>query len=182
MAIAPGTYDLGPHNGRLTIRTSRQGAAQKAGHDLLIEVQTWGATAQIAADPTQSVLEFTADARSLNVLEGTGGLKALSDKDKRDIAKTIDKEVLKGSTIAFRSTSVRPEDDGRLHVTGDLELAGGSNLIAFDLAESGGRLTGSAVVKQTKWGMKPYTALFGALKVADEVQVTIDAQLGAAAG
>lgn len=177
MALQPGTYALGPHSGRLTIRTSRQGAAQKAGHDLVIEVQTWGATVEIAPDITRSVFEFTADSRSLNVLEGTGGLKALTEKDKRDIVKTIDKEVLKGTPIAFRSTSVRPEDDGRLHVTGDLELGGGSNLIAFDLAESGGRLTGSAVVKQTTWGMKPYTALFGALKVADEVVVAIDAEL-----
>ena len=39
------------------------------------------------------------------------------------------------------------------------------------------RVTGAAVLKQTDWGMKPYTALFGALKVADEVRVEIDAEL-----
>ena len=38
-------------------------------------------------------------------------------------------------------------------------------------------MTGSAVVTQTEWGMKPYSALFGALKVADEVRVEIDARL-----
>ncbi len=38
-------------------------------------------------------------------------------------------------------------------------------------------MTGTAVVKQTEWGMKPYSALFGALKVADEVRVEIDAAL-----
>ena len=38
-------------------------------------------------------------------------------------------------------------------------------------------MTGAAVVKQTEWGMKPYTALFGTLKVADEVRVEIDAGL-----
>lgn len=180
MTIQPGTYDLGPHNGRLTLRTTRQGAAAKAGHDLLIEVQTWGATAQIAPDPAQSVLEFTADSRSLNVLEGTGGLKPLSDKDKRDIVKTIDQEVLKGTPIAFRSTAVRPDADDRLHVTGDLELNGASNLIAFDLTVGDGRLSGSATVTQSKWALKPYSALFGALKLADDVIVTIDAQLAAA--
>ena len=31
------------------------------------------------------------------------------------------------------------------------------------------------MVKQTDWGIKPYSALFGALKVADEVEVAIDA-------
>ena len=39
-------------------------------------------------------------------------------------------------------------------------------------------MTGSATVKQTEFGMKPYSALFGALKVADEVTVAIDAKLG----
>jgi hypothetical protein len=33
------------------------------------------------------------------------------------------------------------------------------------------------VVKQTAFGMKPYSALFGALKVADEVTIAIDAKL-----
>jgi hypothetical protein len=38
-------------------------------------------------------------------------------------------------------------------------------------------VTGTAVVKQTDFGIKPYTALFGALKVADDVRVEIDAAL-----
>ena len=41
-------------------------------------------------------------------------------------------------------------------------------------AAEDGRLTGTATVKQSDWGMKPYSALFGALKVADEVEVAID--------
>jgi len=31
------------------------------------------------------------------------------------------------------------------------------------------------MVKQTDWGIAPYSALFGALQVADEVEVVIDA-------
>ena len=34
-----------------------------------------------------------------------------------------------------------------------------------------GTLSASATLKQTDWGMKPYSALFGALKVADEVEI-----------
>ena len=60
---------------------------------------------------------------------------------------------------------------------GDLTLFGATRPIAFELALAGGRVTGAAVVKQTEWGMKPYSALFGALKVADEVRVEIDAAL-----
>ena len=39
-----------------------------------------------------------------------------------------------------------------------------------------GSLKASAVIKQSDWGIKPYSALFGALKVADEVDVALDAQ------
>jgi polyisoprenoid-binding protein YceI len=40
-----------------------------------------------------------------------------------------------------------------------------------------GRFSGEATIKQSDWGMKPYSALFGTLKVADEVRVAIDGRL-----
>ena len=36
----------------------------------------------------------TIDARSIQILEAVGGMKSLSDKDRRDIAKNIDEKVL----------------------------------------------------------------------------------------
>lgn len=178
MAIQPGTYELGPQDGTLVIRTGKGGAASKAGHNLLIRVERWGATARFEQDLANSVLELTADSTSFTVLEGTGGIKSLSDEEKDGIAQTVNQEVLKGTPISFRSTAVRPDSDTRLHVTGDLELANGINLIAFDLdVADDGQVRGRATVKQTDWGMKPYSALFGTLKVADEVGVEIDAKL-----
>jgi polyisoprenoid-binding protein YceI len=177
MAIEAGTYALSPDSGTLAVRTGRGGAIAKAGHDLLIEVGSWGATMEIGADPAQSVLELTADSGSMRVLEGTGGIQSLGEDDKQGISQTIDQEVLKGTAIAFRSTSVTTVSEDRLSVTGDLELAGGINPVTFELAFDGARVIGSATVKQTAWGMKPYTALFGTLKVSDEVEVTIDAEL-----
>jgi polyisoprenoid-binding protein YceI len=178
MAIQPGTYELGPQDGKLVVRTGKGGAASKAGHNLLIEVERWSATAQFADDLSQSVLELTADSTSFSVKEGTGGVKSLDDDDKAGIAQTINQEVLKGTPISFKSTAVRPDGDDWLHVTGDLELVNGVNLIAFDLSVSeDGRISGRATVKQTEWGMKPYTALFGTLKVNDDVGVELDAKL-----
>jgi hypothetical protein len=176
----PGTYALGPENGKLTVRTGKSGAAARAGHDLLIDVTSWRATLQLGAELAETQLELTADSHSLRVLEGSGGLQSLADDDKAGIQQTIDEEVLTGSAIAFRSTAVQAAPDKRLSVTGQLELAGASSSIAFDLQlADDGRLTGRASFKQSDWGMKPYSALFGTLKVADEVQVTIDAQLPA---
>ncbi len=165
---------FGPDNARLTIQTGRKGAASKAGHDLLMEVGSWQATLDPDAQPA---LTLTADSRSLRVVEGTGGVKGLDDDDKANIAKTIDDDVLKGCAIEFRSNQLERLPSDSLRVTGELELAGRRNQVTFDLHVRDGALAGSAVVKQTDFGMKPYTALFGALKVADEVTVAIDGKL-----
>jgi hypothetical protein len=59
-------------------------------------------------------------------------------------------------------------------------LAGARQPNDFKLAVSDdGRLTATATVTQTAHGIKPYTALFGTLKVSDDVRVSIDARIGA---
>jgi len=169
---AVSTYTLGPQDGTLSVRTGRTGSVAKAGHDLLIRVTAWSATLDLDAPS----LTLDADATSLRVREGTGGVKPLDDDDLANIETTIEDEVLHRHDISFRSISARLDGDN-LSVTGDLTLAGTTRPIAFELALTDGRVTGAAVVKQTDWGMKPYTALFGTLKVADEVRVEIDAAL-----
>ena len=105
MAIAPGTYTLGPADGTLTVRTGKGGAAAKAGHNLVIEVTAWQATLDLA-DPASAAVALTADARSLRVRSGSGGISPLGDEEKASIAQSIDEDVLKGGAIAFRSRAV----------------------------------------------------------------------------
>ena len=177
MRLQAGTYRLGPDDGTLVVRTGRTGAAAKAGHDLVIEVTAWVATLQVGESPAETSVELEADATSLDVREGSGGMQPLGDDDKSNIRTTIDDDVLKGQAIAFRSTAVIGAD-GQLTVEGELTLAGSTRPLAFDLAVGDdGRVSGAAVVKQTDWGIKPYSTLFGALKVADEVRIEIDAAL-----
>ena len=178
--VAAGTYTLGPADGELTVATGKGGAAARAAHDLSILVARWEARVQLADDPAETTLSLTADPRSLRVLDGTGGMTALGDDDKEGITQTIDDEVLRGTAISFRSTRVFGDGgSGRLHVVGDLELGSRTNSIEFvlDFAD-GGHLTATTTVTQTAHGIKPYTALFGTLKVSDDVRVSIDARLG----
>ena len=179
MKIPSGSHKLGPESAALTVKTARTGAAAKAGHDLVIDVTTWGATLDVGEDSAPTAITLEVDATSLRVRDGTGGMKALTDDDKLSIKKTIDDEVLHREQIKFHSTQVQSAGDGtRIRVEGQLELAGKTHPIAFDLATGrDGRLTGSATVRQTNWGIKPYSALFGALRVADEVEVVFDAGL-----
>lgn len=172
MSIPAGEYIFGPDNASLKVLTLKAGAAAKAGHNLTIEVGSWNARLTVG-DGEDLNLALTADSRSLRVLDGTGGVKSLTEDDKADIQKTIDKEVLRGCEIEFRSTSISGSPE-LFTIQGELELAGRWHALSFDLATASGRLSGTATVKQTDWGIKPYSALFGTLKVVDEVQVVID--------
>ncbi len=173
MSIPEGSHTIGPSNGSLRVKTGREGAASKAGHDLTLEVTTWEATVEGGDSPS---IKLTADPTSIDVREGTGGAKKLGDGDKQDIRKTIDKDILKQQHITFTSTSCQ-RTNGGLTVSGDLQLVGTTKPVSFELSESGGTVTGTATVKQSDWGIKPYSALFGALKVDDEVQVVVEGQL-----
>jgi len=179
VAIPAGRYALGPDDGTLSVRTHRTGAAAMAGHNLLFHVTSWEAVLVVGEDPADVVIEVNVDGGSLRVQEGSGGVQSLSDDQKAEIEQTVDNEVLRGEQISFESTSVRADGDG-LRVEGDLTLHGTTRPLGFDVAMTGdGTLGATAVIKQTDWGMKPYSTLFGALKVVDEVEVGIDARLGA---
>ena len=156
------------------MRTERTGAAAKAGHDLLIHVLSWEATLDVG-DSTSIALDV--DPTSLSVREGTGGMQPLGYEDKANIEQTIDDEVLLRKSIEFRSTSVQPADGG-LRVEGELTLVGETRPLTFDVAVGeGGKVSSRVVLTQSKWGMTPYSGLFGALKVADDVEVAIEAAL-----
>ena len=152
------------------------GAAAKAGHDLLLHVTSWEATLEVGEGSSPSSLVFDADSSSLRVLQGTGGMQPLSDDDKASIEETIDAEILLRTELAFRSTTVEVRTDGSaLDVAGELTLVGVTHPVAFEIAAgSDGALAAKIVLTQSDWGMKPYSALFGALKVADEVEVEVD--------
>jgi hypothetical protein len=174
--IAPGTHVLGPESGTLAVLTGKGGAAAMAGHNLILRVTRWSATIEAGEE---IAFALTADSRSLRVIRGTGGMMPLGDEEKAGIAQTIDEEVLRGGEIAFRSTEVEAAEGGaRLRVTGQLGLLGFWHETSFALAVTGdGRLAGNARIKQSDWRIKPYSALFGTLKVADVLDVVIDARV-----
>ena len=179
LGIPEGTHTFGPENGVIWIKTGRAGAAAQAGHDLLIQVTAWQGTLEVGADPAQTSIALDVDATSLRVRDGVGGMQALGDDDKASIEETIDDEVLKRVNIEFRSTAVQiPADGSRIMVQGALTLVGNVRPLDLELeVADDGKLSGSAVIKQTDWGMTPYSTLFGALKVADEVEVVFNASL-----
>jgi hypothetical protein len=169
MSIPEGTHSIGPSNGSLKVKTGREGAAAKAGHDLVLGVNSWDATIEGGDSPS---IKLTADPGSIEVIEGKGGAKPLSDKDKADIKKSISSKVLGSSQISFQSSEV---NDGA--AKGDLSIAGSSSSVNVPLNVSGDKISGSITLSQSEFGIKQFKALMGALKVSDQVTVEFEGSL-----
>jgi hypothetical protein len=159
-------------DGTLLVRTYREGLAARAGHDLVLAVTRWRATLD------DGTLELTADPRSLEVREALHGIAPLTERDRDAIQRNIDEKVLRGAPIAFRAAGVRiPAGPASFEVAGELALAGATRplAVALDVAADG-RVSGTATVVQSDWGIKPYRGLMGALKLRDAVEVAVDVQ------
>jgi polyisoprenoid-binding protein YceI len=174
MAVAAGEYEIGPPTGRLLVRTFRQGVAAKAGHDLLIEVAGWEGRVTVPADSAaQPAVSVRVDLGTLQVLEGTGGVKPLSEGDKKQIRETMHKvlQVDRDRYATFTSTGAEVQGDSAV-VEGDLALFGQTHPLRLDVRQrDDGTVAGTASVVQTQWGIKPYTGFFGALKLRDAVDI-----------
>jgi polyisoprenoid-binding protein YceI len=175
-------YDVGPRHGRLLLRTTRQGLAATAGHDLTIEVTRWRGEIVIAEDdPAAGSVNVTAETGSLRVVEGTGGVVPLTERDKREIARNAYKvlDAAKTPEATFTSTRITATTtDGT--VEGTLSLRGRAQPLTLQVTALGdGRYRATGTVVQTRYGIKPYSAFFGALKLADAVQVEAELDLTA---
>ncbi|MDR8414116.1 YceI family protein [Nonomuraea sp. 3-1Str] len=178
MSIAAGSYTLGPESGRLLVHTTRTGIGAKAGHDLTIEVTRWRGEATVA--PSRSSVTVEIDAESLEVRKGTGGVKPLTSSDRQEIEKIVREKILhtaRHPTITFRSTRVDGTAES-FRVEGELSIVGATRPVAVRGSVAEGRAHGSAVIAQSRWGIRPYSALFGTLKLSDEVEVRFDVSLG----
>ena len=176
-----GALRLGPDSGRVVIKTGRAGLAARAGHDLTLELTRWSATVTVPDDGVAgAVVTAELDLGSLTVLEGTGGAKPLSDKDRRDILNTAGKILGRGQA-RFASTRIIPAASGGA-IEGTLTLGGTTKPARLQLVSRGpGQYRGTATVRQTDHGITPYTGFFGALKLKDEVTVELEADLTRAA-
>ena len=177
--ISSGTYEVGPSQGTLQLHTGREGVAKKVGHDLVIEAKRWTAKVNVDGDDlTRSTASVTVDTRSLEVVSGTGGAKPLSDKDRKDIKENIDKKVLKTDKfpdITFQSSRVESKGADKATVHGDLTIMGTARPASMDIVVTGNKANGTMTLRQSDWGIKPFSALMGALKLADQLTITVEA-------
>lgn len=180
MAVHAGRYQLGTDRGQLILHTGREGLGARAGHDLTIDVRRWWGELTVRDDQSPANLEARIDLNSLTVLEGTGGAKPLTDRDRREIAVTA-RKVLgadRHPEATFAATEFWPGQDGGGTIAGTLRLAGVSRPLRLTVTSTGpGRYHATGSVVQSEYGITPYRGFFGALKVRDAVDVTLDVDL-----
>jgi polyisoprenoid-binding protein YceI len=118
------------------------------------------------------------DAKSLAVLD-----QKVSDEDRTKIFNSMHNEVIESAKypkIAFKSVSVGDvkqtgSDSYSFTLSGDLTLHGVTKRIAVPvnvkITPQQLRATGKYALKQTDYGIKPYSAAGGTIKVKNEVVV-----------
>jgi polyisoprenoid-binding protein YceI len=179
VADLTGTHELGPGAGRVLVKTGREGLAARVGHDLTLEITRWSAQVTVPAVDTGESVTLTAelDLGSLAVRAGTGGAKPLTDRDRRDIQNQARKILGNAARASFTSTrvfeSASPSGGGAIE--GTLTMNGASRSTRLQVTSPRpGRFLGSTFIRQTDFGITPYSGFFGALKLRDEVTVEFE--------
>ncbi len=173
------TWTLDASDGELLIHTGVTGRAARMGHRLTIAMTRWHATvAWAGAEPAG--LELVVEADSLEVLRGEGGVKGLSAPEKALARSNALKSLDAGRfpDIRFVADTIDEIEDG-YRISGALHIRGKSRERTVDLGtEDLGdtwRMSAHTVVRQSDYGVKPYSLLMGSVKVADDVTLSFTA-------
>ncbi|MEK6636073.1 MAG: YceI family protein [Planctomycetota bacterium] len=185
MPLKSGNYNLTANSGNLCVYTYKEGFLSAVAHDLLIEATNFTINLNVpAAGSNSTSVQAEIQANSLKVMcamkDGQRHPDTLKDKDKTDIEEATSKDVLhpaKYPTINFRSTGIQ-ENEGVYRVKGDLTLHGVTRPLEFDVkTTTGSDLKGKVTILQKDFGIKPYKALLGTLKVKNEVDIAFELSL-----
>ena len=127
-------------------------------------------------DSASSSVELRVNASKVRVLDAE-----VSDGTKAKIQATMQSaqvlDVDHFPEIHFQSTGVEPSGTDRWVVHGNLDLHGQTHPISFEVALKDGLYQGTAVLKQTGFGITPVKIAGGTVKVKDEVKVAFSIAL-----
>lgn len=173
------TWTIGPSDGELTLRTGVAGRAARMGHRLTIAMRRWHAT--VTWDNHEPVAaDLTVEVESFDVLRGEGGVKGLSGPEKGLVRVNAMKamDASRFPTIRFVAGTVE-RGDGGYRLTGELAIHGQTHGHVIDLrTEDVGdswRMSAESTVRQSDYGITPYSLLMGSVQVADEVALSFTA-------
>ena len=173
-------YRLDPSHSRFTVQGFASGLLSMFAHSPTFAVRDFVGVIDFGDGLIANMrLDMTVRANSLDLVDN------VKPADRADIEGRMRSEVLETaahSTIGFRATVVSSErlEPGqyRLHLGVSVSLHGvtrsqpvDADLLLFD---DGVRLHGESLLRLSDYGIHPVTALAGAIKLKDELQVSFD--------
>ena len=180
--MADDMWEFGPDNGSITILTDVAGRAARTGHRLTIEMDEWSGWARTHDDePTAFGGTIVVD--SLRVVSGQGGLTPMTAPERAAARANALKSLHAGEhpQISYESSSITSTSDG-YRADGTLRINGRSRphglILTVTDSDDGRTVTATTTVSHADVGLKPYSLMMGALKVADEVGIEIRVAIG----
>ena len=158
------------------VRTFKAGVLASVGHDLLLRVTRL--TLHMVGQPRR--LKATFDAQSLVVVCAMKGgqrlTEALSPRDRKEIERNVARQVLRSDAFDEICFVSEPLDAGLPpRVIGDLTLLGLCRPVEGEVQRVGDRLEARVDLDQRNFGIAPFSAMFGALRVRPLVQILVTA-------
>ena len=163
------------YNSECLLFSYKDGLLARLAHDLKLQVERFS----IEVDDETRQIRATFDPSSIQVVcaqvEGRDDPSTLSASDKKKIYDNVVKDVLrvrKFPDIRFESTNVVERGEG-FAVEGALQMHGQSRTLQASVRAADGRWVTEVQLHQPDFGIKPYTAALGALKVKPDVMVRL---------
>lgn len=159
------------------VYTFKQGLLSPIAHDLKLRVGTFS----ITFDEVSSRVEAVFDARSLSVAATMhGGAErpdSLSASDQKKVEENIVRDVLDARRypeIRFQSDKVARSVDGKqVQIDGSLTLHGITRALKVTACAADDGYVAEVTLHQPDFGITPFTALFGALRLEPQVVVKL---------
>lgn len=157
--------------------TFKEGALSALAHDLELKVTRLAVELDepAAAEPWKLRARLWADSIVvLHAMKDGRPTEQLSPSDKRKIEKTLASEVLdlrRYPEIRYEAEAAPSGADFEL--AGELTLQGRRRAVALAARLRDGRLHAETALHQPDFGIQPYSALLGALKLRPDVRVRI---------
>ena len=156
--------------------TFKQGLLSAVAHDLRLRVARF----RVELDEAKTQVWAQFDASSLHVesamKDGAEAPRALSTEDKHKIAQQICEQVLHAGrypNITFISSRLSALPDGGYDVAGELTLHGVVRALNAQSRSVAGRQELELVLHQPDFGIEPFSALLGTLKLRSDVKVRL---------
>lgn len=161
---------------RCRVFTFKEGLLSAVAHDLEIDVTRL----RIEWPDDRSTVRASFDARSLRVLHpmvnGRPAAHAVSDRDRRKIEENIVDEVLHAARhpeILVEGKLEWTEPDRRARLEGTLTLTGRSRPLRLEVTRIDGEWRAETTIHQPDFGITPYTAMLGTLKIRPDVRIEV---------